>query len=78
MKDLQAAAHALGVTVLPLDFKEPNALDRASAAIRRELPDALMHFGYALIGTYHKQIADLALKSRLPTIVTTKRWAEAG
>jgi len=77
LKALQAVAPALGVTLLPVRFSEPNVGD-AFAEIRREGPDALNVFGWPLIGTYRRQIAEFALKNRLPAISTSERSAMAG
>ncbi len=78
LKALQVLAPALGVTLLPLKFKELGDFDRASDAIRKESPDALMPLGYSLISTYRRQIAEFAIKSRLPTMGPRKRMADAG
>ncbi len=76
LKALQVLAPALGVTLLPLKFRELGDFDRASDAIRKKSPDALMPLGYSLISTYRRQIAAFAIKSRLPTMGSRKRMAE--
>ncbi len=78
LKGLQAVAPAFGMTLFPVEFTKPEDIDRAFAAIRKERPDALNVLGYPLIGTYRRQIAEFALKSRLPTISTFERFVEAG
>ncbi len=78
LKVLQAMAPALGVTLLPVELKGGDDLGRAFASIRKERPDALNVFGYAVIATYRKQIAEFALKNRLPAISTIERSAVAG
>ncbi len=42
LKDVQAVAAALGVTVLPLEFKGPDDVDHAFATIRKERPGGLL------------------------------------
>ena len=78
LEELRAAAYRLGMTVVPVEFSRPDALDRAFSVLRRERPDALMHFGYALIATYRKQVVTFALEDRLPTMFTIARSVELG
>ncbi len=78
LKTLQAVAPALGVTLLPVEFKKLDDFNRASAAFRKARPDALNVFGYALMAAYKRQIAAFALKNRLPTIGTTESTAVLG
>ncbi len=76
LKDFQAAAPALGVTVLPLEIKGPDDVDRAFATIRKERPEGLIQS--VALGTHRRRIVDLAEKSRLPAIYTQGRWVAAG
>jgi putative ABC transport system substrate-binding protein len=78
LKALQAVAPALGVTILPFKFANPEDIEPAFAALRRERPDALNVLGYPLIATYRKRIADFALRNRLPAISTAERAAVGG
>ncbi len=78
LKDLQAVAPVLGVTLLPLAFEKPDDLDRVFAALRKERPDALNVLGYPLVGIYRRQITAFALEHRLPTISTFERFVVAG
>ena len=76
LKDIQAAAPPLGVTVLPLEVKGPDDVDRAFATIRKERPGGLLQsLG---LGRYRRRIVELAAKSRLPAIYTQGRWVAAG
>ncbi len=76
LKNFQATAPALGVTVLPLEIKGPNDVDRAFATIRKERPGGLIQF--VALGRYRRRIVELAAKSRLPAIYTQGRWVAAG
>ena len=78
LKNLQAVSPALGVTLLPVEFTKPEDLDRVFAAILKERPDALYVFGAPLIGIYRRQIAEFALKNRLPTMGTVDILVEGG
>ncbi len=78
LKALQAVAPALGVTLIPVEFKGGDDLDSAFAAIRKERPDALNVLGYPQIATYRRQIAAFALKNGLPAIGTVEPLAVVG
>ncbi len=76
LKDIQAAAPALGMAVRPLEVKGPDDIDRAFATIRKErLGGFLQFFG---VEDHRKRIVDLAAKSRLPAIYTHGGWVAAG
>ncbi len=76
LKDIQAAAPALGVTVLPLEAKGPDDIDRAFATIRKErLGGFLQFFG---LEDHRRRIIDLAAKNRVPAIYTLGGWVAAG
>jgi putative ABC transport system substrate-binding protein len=76
LKDIQAAAPALRVTLLSLEIKGPDDIDRAFATIGKERPGGLLVLGDRMLGTHRKRIAALAFQSRLPAIVTNKEWVE--
>ena len=76
LKDVQAVAPALGVTVLPLEFKGPDDVDHAFATIRKERPGGLLQS--VALGRHRRRIVELAAKSRLPAIYTQGRWVAAG
>ncbi|MCZ6449873.1 MAG: ABC transporter substrate-binding protein [Deltaproteobacteria bacterium] len=76
LKDVQAVAPALGVTVLPLEFKGPDDVDHAFATIRKERAGGLLQS--VGLGRHRRRIVDLAAKSRLPAIYTQGRWVAAG
>ena len=76
LKDFQAVAPALGMTVLPLEVKGADDFDRVFATIRKERPEGLIQS--TALGRYRRRIVDLAEKSRLPAIYTQGRWVAAG
>ncbi len=78
LKDLQAAAPALGVALLPLEVRGPDDFNRAFATIRKDRPDALNVFGGPLNTRHLKQIADFALNSQLPAIYTIRKFPDVG
>src|SRR5499427_4972051 len=60
LKEIQAVAPALGVTLLPLEARELNDIDRAFAVMRNQQPGALIVFGDLMFGTHQKRMAELA------------------
>ena len=78
LKELQAAAPALGVTLLSFGVKGPDDFDRTFSAIGKERPAALILHGNPLIGTHIRRIAEFAVKSRLPSIYTLRHFVDAG
>ena len=79
LKNIQAAARALNVTVLPFEVRGPDEIDRVFAAIGRERPDALLLVPEpAVVRFNQRQIMELTVKNRLPAIGTVRQWAENG
>jgi putative ABC transport system substrate-binding protein len=77
MQNLQHAAPAFGVKLIPIEFVKSH-VDRAFDAVRRERPDALIVLGWGLTVPHTKPIANFALKNRLPAVFTSKRFVAAG
>ena len=76
LKDIQAAAPALGMAVRPLEVKGPDDIDRAFATIRKErLGGFLQFFG---IEDHRSRIITFAAKNRVPAIYTHGGWVAAG
>jgi putative ABC transport system substrate-binding protein len=80
LKTAQAAAPALGLTVLPVEVKGRGRddMDRAFATMGKEGLGALLVIGDPTISVHRSLIAELAIKTRLPTISTVREGAEAG
>ncbi len=80
LKTAQAAAPALGMTVLPAGVTgpEPDDIERALAATDKERPGAILVIGEPTLGVHGPRIAEFAVKKRLPTIGTVRAWAELG
>jgi len=67
----------LQLTVVPVELKGPEDVDRVFTTIRKERAEALNLLGGA--ATIHtRRVADLAIKNRIPTISTTRNLAEQG
>jgi ABC-type uncharacterized transport system substrate-binding protein len=68
LKDTQAAAPALGMTVYAVEVKGVDDFDRAFAAIKKDGAGALLVPGDPMFGTEGERIVDFAVKNRLPVM----------
>ena len=80
LKDTQAAASRLRLTVIPVEIRrgpEPNDIDGVFTKIRSERADAL-NVLFGATNVHVSRAADLAIKNRIPTIATGRRSTESG
>jgi putative ABC transport system substrate-binding protein len=68
LKDTQAAAPALGLTVYTVEVKGVDDFDRAFAAIKKDGAGGLLVSGDPMFGTEGERIVDFAVKNRLPVM----------
>ncbi len=78
LRQAEAAARALGVRLQPLEARDPKEIDSAFAAMTRERAGALLILPDAIFGNQRRQIAELAAKRRLPSLLGVGEYAEAG
>ena len=78
LREAEAAARALGVRLQTLDARNPQEIDSAFAAMTRERAGALVILADGIFTNQRRQIAELAMKKRLPTISFVPEYAEAG
>ena len=78
LKDTQAAAPALGMTVYAVEVKGVDDFDRAFAAIKKDGAGGLLVPGDPMFGTEGKRIRDFAVKNRLPVMHAGLGSAERG
>ena len=78
LRTLQAAAPALGVTLLRFEVRGADDIERAFAAMRSERPGALIFAGDAIFNVHLKLIVALAAKSRLPALYGGRPAVDAG
>ena len=74
----ETAAARLGITLLRLEMLGPQDLESATASIMRQRPDALLLSPNPTMYTVRKELAQFALKERLPTIGSSREMATAG
>jgi putative ABC transport system substrate-binding protein len=77
-KETQTAAHALGLPLQSLEVQGPDEFDQAFAAMTREHADALVVLSNPLFFSHRSQLAELAVKHRLPAIFLFREYVEAG
>jgi putative tryptophan/tyrosine transport system substrate-binding protein len=77
---LPVAARALGLTLQPWEVRRADDFEKVFAALNKQPPGGLYvpGGGGQLITANQKRIADFALKSRLPSVYTTREAVDAG
>jgi putative tryptophan/tyrosine transport system substrate-binding protein len=78
LKDIQAAAPAFHVKIIPLEVKGPEDIDDTFATIRKERPGALLVVGDRLFATHQTRIFEFVGKTRLPAIYSQRGYVDAG
>jgi putative ABC transport system substrate-binding protein len=79
LKDvLPVAACALGITVRTWEVRRGNDFERVFVALNKEHPDGLYVLEGPPMSANEKRIADLALKSRLPSVYNNREAVQAG
>ena len=78
-KEYEAAARALKLSLQSLEVRGPTPdLEGALQAAAKGRVSALVTIGNSLINRYLKQIPELAIKNRLPSMYQGSDWVEAG
>jgi putative ABC transport system substrate-binding protein len=77
-KQTQDAGQSLGIQIQSAAVRDPNDFDDAFAAAIGGHADALITVEDPLTVNYRKQIADFAIKSRLPTMHGIKEFIVVG
>ncbi len=71
-------APTLGLTLVPVEARRLDELERAFAIMVRERAQALVMQGDSVLSHHRSQIAEMALKNRLPAAYVQRELAEAG
>ena len=77
-RQIYAAAHALGVTLSPIEARDAGALEGAIGTAVREHVDALLVLNDPLMFILRKRIAEIAAKHALPAMYAFREYVEAG
>ncbi len=81
LKELEAAAQALGVKLQLLEVQHPSDIEKAFSAITKQGADAVLPMQQAPIGgfsTHRRRIFDPIIKNRLPAMYSETRYVRAG
>jgi putative tryptophan/tyrosine transport system substrate-binding protein len=77
-KSAQAGAQKAGVKTLVVAASTPQELEQAFATVAREKADAIVVGTSTFSSQQQRQIAELALKYRLPSVFGNREYVEAG
>jgi len=75
---LPVAARALKLTLQPWEIRAADGFEKVFAALNKQRPDGLYVPGSGLMSANQKRIADLALKSRIPSMYQSREFVDAG
>ena len=75
---LPVAGRPLRLTLQPWEVRDAGGFDKVFAALNKQRPDGLYVTSGALISVNRKRIAEFALKSRLPSMHSTREAVDAG
>ncbi|HSF34080.1 MAG TPA: ABC transporter substrate-binding protein [Candidatus Tectomicrobia bacterium] len=74
----ELAAQSLGVRLQVVDVRDPSEFEAAFLSMTRERAGALIVLADTMFLSQRRQIADLAVKHRLPATFNWREYAEAG
>ena len=78
LRETELAADAFGVKVQYLDVLAPKDIETAFRSANKARAEAVLVMGSGVLSSQQKQIADLAIKSRLPASYLQTEYVEAG
>jgi len=78
MRETEAAAQTLGVTLQPIEARSADALDQAFASAAQGHADALITFAHGFAFLHRRRIADLAAQNHLPAMYGWREFADIG
>jgi len=78
VKQTEMAAQTMRLNLQSLPIESPDEFQNAYAAMRKEQARALIFIQGPFIGVYRKQLLELAVRNRLPSICDDPSWTEDG
>lgn len=78
LKETELAAQALGVQPYYLDARDAKAIETAFRIASKERVDALLVLSSPIATAYRKELAEIAVKSRIPAMYQVSESVEAG
>lgn len=76
-REMQLAAGALGVQLQYLDLREPEDTENALSAVKKERASTIIVLRNVATSTQRKRLADLAAKSGLPAMYSSREFVDA-
>jgi putative tryptophan/tyrosine transport system substrate-binding protein len=78
LKEVQAAASALGLTIQPWEIRRAGDFDKVFTAMAKQRLGGVYVISGRLVTSNRKQIVGFALKSRLPSVYPQREYVDAG
>jgi putative ABC transport system substrate-binding protein len=78
LKEVEVAARSLGIQLQKVVARGPEEFDGAFAAMARERADAVLVSRGTTFLVHRARIAELAIKTRLPTMYSFRECVDAG
>jgi len=78
MRGMDMPARSLSLKLQSVEMRDPNDLQQAFSAMKRERAEALVTILGGLVGSQRSRIVDLAARSRLATMSAESQWVGAG
>ena len=78
LREINLAADSFGVQLQYLEVQDPNAIESAFQAASKERADAVLVVSNTALYLHRRQLADLAVRSHLPTIYGRPEYVEDG
>ena len=78
LKIVRAAAQKTGMTVIAVDAHTPDEIERAFKKLTQDRAEGVIVLADTFFTQQTRQIAELAIRNRLPSIVSTRDQAAAG
>jgi putative ABC transport system substrate-binding protein len=78
LRELEAVAKAFGVKLQYLDVQNPKDIETAFRAASKGRADAVLTVGNPILASQRTQIAELAVKNRLPAMYHQSFYVESG
>jgi putative ABC transport system substrate-binding protein len=78
LKNIQAAAQKVGVTILPVEARSLKEIESAFPMMIKGKAQAFIFASTPLFSQHRHRIAELAIKNRLPFISSFREYVEAG
>jgi putative ABC transport system substrate-binding protein len=75
---MMETARTLGLTTIPVEVRGLDALEQAFSTMTKEQTQAFVVQGDSVLHGYRGQIAEMAVRNRLPSAAVAKDLAEAG